>query len=77
MELLSQLCGGKGMKAELWEDLGKALGMSEDKLDQIYIEAKENIEKCKQSVLNVGIPAKACLGAHLHPFPFAVLAKGE
>lgn len=76
MELLCQLCGAEGMKAELWEELGKALGMSEEKLDKIYIESKDNTEKCKQSVLNVRMPPKPCLGAHSPSF-VPVLAEGE
>ena len=41
------------MKEELWEEFGKALGMSEEQLEKISLEEEGNMEKCKQCVLNV------------------------
>ena len=47
------------MRAELWEELGKALGMSSEHLEKISMEEEGNLEKCKQCVLNVR--EKGCL----------------
>lgn len=41
------------MKEELWEEFGKALGMSDEQLEKISTEEEGNLEKCKQCVLNV------------------------
>lgn len=53
METLALLCGGDEMKAELWEELGTSLGMSKEQLEKISVEEGDNLEKCKQCVLNV------------------------
>ena len=53
MERLADLCGGEELKAELWEKLGQALGVSDARLEKIKSEEKDNLEKCKQCVLNV------------------------
>ena len=53
MERLAQMCGGEELKAELWEELGKSLGISSERLEKIALEEKDNLEKCKQCVLNV------------------------
>lgn len=53
MELLALLCGGEEMRAEVWEEFGKALGISEERLERISIEEGTNLEKCKQCVMNV------------------------
>lgn len=53
IETVVALCGGEEMRAELWEDLGKALGMSSEQLEKISVEEDRNLEKCKQCVINV------------------------
>ncbi len=53
MERLVEICGDEEMKAELWEELGKALGISDERLEKISVEEKDNLEKCKQCVLHV------------------------
>jgi hypothetical protein len=53
METLSALCGGDEMKAELWEEFGKALNLPEERLEKISAEEGDNLEKCKQCVMNV------------------------
>ena len=53
MERLVEMCGGEAMKEELWEELGKSLGISDERLEKIALEEKDNLEKCKQCVLNV------------------------
>ena len=41
------------MKAEQWEELGRALDMSEEQLEKIGLEEGNNLEKCKQYIINV------------------------
>ena len=53
MERLAEMCGGEEVKEALWEDLGKSLGISDERLEKIGLEEKDNFEKCKQCVLNV------------------------
>lgn len=53
MEKLAELLGGEELKVELWEELGKSLGISSERLERIELEEKQNLEKRKQYVLNV------------------------
>ena len=68
METLSLLCGDDQLKAELWEELGKALGMLDKQLEKASATAAGNLEKCKQGILNVsrGIPPPTYIPPQSH-----------
>ena len=48
-----KLYGGEELDEKLWEELGRALGVSEEELHKISTEEGDNFEKCKQCTLNV------------------------
>lgn len=76
METLVQLLGGEGMKVDQWEELGKALGLSEEKLEKIYVEEGNNLEKCKQYVLNVSRIRKCSVVSNLTSVVFVFFRCG-
>ena len=55
MAKLVDLFGGNNFKSELWEDLGKALELSEESLDKIREDGSDDLEKMKQNVLHVSM----------------------